>query len=446
MGSGGRRHGIGATSISEENIYNKGRDGAQVDWDFLPEDLLARILSRLPFSSLIRSRCVCKKWNRLNFSSDFTFSGNLGSKCVPIYFFQGPLRVYNSGTNTWEKLSLAFLGVPLNTLALLVSAGGLLCFKDRVSGDFIVCNPITKRWRVLQLPEGFAHEEIRPPMGDIWARTPPVPEFSTIHQHHHHQQQRKRETPRAYKHAMEAYLQAFGRDVIVAMLPQKHDKSFKLLVAGISDGSKRTTLIFDSLTNRWAVSSEVPRGVRFWESEKTLYCNGYLYCITWSHGLPKGVCDLESPWSVVRYNAMDGNWSEYPLSSPGNILPQLVEHRGRGFVVQRRFKHDKVEISFAELKEEDPMTLVMFKHWPLDLFPLDPDEARVYVMGDWCVGQGDCFYLARGHRHYIETQGLPVLAYDLTMDTWTKLPTLRDDFQPSPLWLRTFEASITASV
>jgi hypothetical protein len=199
-------------------------------------------------------------------------------------------------------------------------------------------------------------------MGDVWDRAPPIHQWDLFQAG-----QRKSEILGAsFRKAMQAYMQEFGRDVIVTMLPQKHDnKSFKLLVAGIFDGSsKRRTLLFDSLTGRWSLGSEMPRGIRFWESGKSIYCHGFLYCVTWSHGLPKEECNLETPWSIVRYNVVEDHWSEYPLKSPGNILPQLVEHRGRGFVVQRRFNQDKVEISFAEVREGEPMSMVMFKHWP----------------------------------------------------------------------------------
>ncbi|BBN05069.1 hypothetical protein MPTK1_3g10000 [Marchantia polymorpha subsp. ruderalis] len=410
----------------EERSSEAKRQMLSVNWNLLPEDLLARILSRLPFSSLVRSRGVCRKWRDLTLSPEFTFSGNLASKCVPIYFYQGPLQVYNSRTNAWEQQSLQFLEVPLASLALLVSAGGLLCFKNKDSGDFVVCNPITKKSRVVQLPAGFDHGAIKPPQaGREWIVPAPVmlPEV------------RSREDE-----LVAEFYRTFGREGIVGLLTEKYERSYKLIVAGLRDGDseKRPTLIYDSLTGSWTRGSEVPTGVRFWESGKPLYFNGALYCLTWSKGLAPGSCALRRPWSIVKYHVKKDCWSEYNLNMCSTLIPQLVEHRERGYVVQKRTVHLQSVMFYEEL--EKPEETARLLH--------DCHEANAPAMGDWCVGQGDCFYIGGTGLWKRKDTGFSVLAVDLTTGLWTRLPTLFDCTKPGPslTWLRTLEASMTAAV
>jgi hypothetical protein len=58
------------------------------------------------------------------------------------------IRVYNFMTERWVPVHLPFLqdAAPLGPLYLTASTGGLMCFETVDRQDFIICNPITKKW------------------------------------------------------------------------------------------------------------------------------------------------------------------------------------------------------------------------------------------------------------------------------------------------------------
>uniref|UniRef100_A0ACD5TDM5 Uncharacterized protein n=2 Tax=Avena sativa TaxID=4498 RepID=A0ACD5TDM5_AVESA len=129
----------------------------------LPDDLVVEILSRVPFKSFCRFKCVCKAW--LAFSSDPHYRQKLPK--IPSFLHQG-----QSGTSAIQLVSLspnknidgALTFVPqYEQLHLVDCCNGLvLCLykSSRSSADtcsFIVCNPATREWRILPVPESHSH-------------------------------------------------------------------------------------------------------------------------------------------------------------------------------------------------------------------------------------------------------------------------------------------------
>ncbi|GLJ06994.1 hypothetical protein SUGI_0054970 [Cryptomeria japonica] len=79
-------------------------------WSNLPEDVIDRILAKLPAESFLRLR-IC--------------------------------RAYDSFLSKWHTISLSFLPYP--TAEVVGASGGLLCLKTQFC--LSVCNPLTKMWR-----------------------------------------------------------------------------------------------------------------------------------------------------------------------------------------------------------------------------------------------------------------------------------------------------------
>lgn len=119
-------------------------------WGNLPFHLLESVLAWLPISSLLRLRCVCKRFNNILYSPGLWATHRRARWCVAAwYLFRGEGRecaAFNPEADCWFKLPLEFL--PSTKGRVVAAAGGLLCVRQ---GDkMIVCNPLTKAW--LELP------------------------------------------------------------------------------------------------------------------------------------------------------------------------------------------------------------------------------------------------------------------------------------------------------
>lgn len=127
-------------------------------WSDLPEDLIEKVLSRLPLPSILKLRSTCRTWNALVIARNLLTLCNGGDASpTPCLLGTSPdcekFVGYNPASKTWYNLFLAF-PVPLlrQGLYLAASAGGLLCFAATIeqAAAFFVCNPTTRSWR--QLP------------------------------------------------------------------------------------------------------------------------------------------------------------------------------------------------------------------------------------------------------------------------------------------------------
>jgi hypothetical protein len=130
-------------------------------WSRLPQEVLLGVLARLPHEDISRLREVCRRWRELLVAKHFT------DRIVTVRHSQTPFLLvcvkkfqavvaYNPARREWMELLLELC--PNFQIHSLRAAGfGLLCFKGNVGrkkkddGDIrlLVCNPITKRWRIL---------------------------------------------------------------------------------------------------------------------------------------------------------------------------------------------------------------------------------------------------------------------------------------------------------
>ncbi|CAL0305744.1 unnamed protein product [Lupinus luteus] len=116
--------------------------------DDLNEDLFERILSWLPTSTLFRLTSVCKRWKSVPSSSSFKLAcSNILSR-EPWFLMVAPNLnqsiIFDSAESTWKRLTHPpLLQEESNQNCMPVAAsGGLICYR-KLSGDFIVSNPVT---------------------------------------------------------------------------------------------------------------------------------------------------------------------------------------------------------------------------------------------------------------------------------------------------------------
>ena len=122
----------------------------------ITDDLVVEILSRLPFKSFCRSKCVCKSW--LAFSSDPHYSQKLPK--VPTGFFyqdrDNSAVQFVSLSKNDEGIDGTLSFLPhYEQLKFIDCCNGLVLCEYRSSHTspdifrFIVCNPATREWRIL---------------------------------------------------------------------------------------------------------------------------------------------------------------------------------------------------------------------------------------------------------------------------------------------------------
>ncbi|KAE8781349.1 hypothetical protein D1007_45388 [Hordeum vulgare] len=144
-------------------------DGRLNPADKLTEDLLVEILSRVPYKSLCRFKCVSKRWRGIISHPDHRkalpqyhlhdLAGFLYSSDVDkAGWFGRPVSAHNFtgvsvGTRPPVRPSLPFLP-DCEQFHLLDSCNGLLlCRRFQAFGseafDYVVCNPATEKWVAL---------------------------------------------------------------------------------------------------------------------------------------------------------------------------------------------------------------------------------------------------------------------------------------------------------
>ncbi|KAK4746467.1 hypothetical protein SAY87_012779 [Trapa incisa] len=147
----------GFDSLSEHRNEDN-QDSLAVSMDLvLPDDLLERILSFLPVESIFRAGSVCKRWFEIVSSKRFqrNLCHTLPQK--PWYFMftssDEPCGyAYDPVLKKWYSIDLPCIE---NSNWSVASSSGLLSFMDNDSRSRLyVCNPISKRWRMLEEPPG----------------------------------------------------------------------------------------------------------------------------------------------------------------------------------------------------------------------------------------------------------------------------------------------------
>lgn len=139
----------GDLGVTRKRKRNDGENNmlSNFSLDDLNQDILERVLSRLPTSAFFRLSSVCKRWKSVAASSSFKSACSDISARDPWFFMVDPHLnrsiVFDSTEKNWKKLNYPNLlhNCHLNSMPVAAS-GGLICFRNSL-GNFIVSNPLT---------------------------------------------------------------------------------------------------------------------------------------------------------------------------------------------------------------------------------------------------------------------------------------------------------------
>lgn len=147
------------------NIGKKPRTG---EWkvskaiDYLPEDVVIRILSLLPVKSLIRFKCVCKSWfaqiGSHSFIAEHLLHANLhkdnGVLLLKVYLNGGDdVSFFLLSEETLEVLEIVHLPQGLSgaqRLRMIGSCNGIVCLSIEYEKYVFLWNPATREIKALQ--------------------------------------------------------------------------------------------------------------------------------------------------------------------------------------------------------------------------------------------------------------------------------------------------------
>eukprot|EP01018_Ginkgo_biloba_P004916 Gb_24549 [translate_table: standard] len=124
----------------------------EVQWNELHEDILERVLARLPVSSFFHFRSVCKGWSSLIHSPSFLKACSEVPSRAPWFYMVDSkgddCTVYDTDVNKWHHIQRPCDLNENGKFKPVASAGGLVCFRSSL-GYFTVCNPLTACFREL---------------------------------------------------------------------------------------------------------------------------------------------------------------------------------------------------------------------------------------------------------------------------------------------------------
>ncbi|KAI9118278.1 hypothetical protein K1719_010610 [Acacia pycnantha] len=138
--------------------------------DDLNEDLFERVLSWLPTSTFFRLSTVCKRWKSAADSASFKLACSRIPSRDPWFLMVAPnLKqsiIFDSAESSWKRLNNP---PPLQedsnqTCMPVAASGGLICYRE-LSGNFIVCNPVTGSRR--HLPPLHVAQQNQQPLNAI---------------------------------------------------------------------------------------------------------------------------------------------------------------------------------------------------------------------------------------------------------------------------------------
>ncbi|BBM98621.1 hypothetical protein MPTK1_1g14890 [Marchantia polymorpha subsp. ruderalis] len=206
-------------------------------WDSLPVELLIKVLrdQDLPISTLAECRAVCKKWKQIIDGPDlrnkiWNQSAILYDACIDstAYFCLG---------DRWIGRYISF-----EPKEVVAADGGLMCFNQLLSTEFVIYNPVVDKYLSLKVP----HE---------------IDGVSTV-----------------FNGMLEC--------IVVGLVVDQFTKHFKVVLGGVPIPDRRTSLIYDSTTSTWSwLINKFPVLLNWMEVEchsgRCLVCNGSLYWIVW---------------------------------------------------------------------------------------------------------------------------------------------------------------------
>ncbi|KAB1200507.1 hypothetical protein CJ030_MR0G007046 [Morella rubra] len=132
--------------------------------NYLPEDVVTDIVSRLPVNSLVRFRCVCQSWSSLLENPGFVTthlnrSANHGSHLLLVNENRIP-TIFSFSWASNELLDVAVKKVVENAY-IVGSCNGLVCTSNEDS-VIVIWNPATRDYKLLPMPRLFPEHPFEP--------------------------------------------------------------------------------------------------------------------------------------------------------------------------------------------------------------------------------------------------------------------------------------------
>ncbi|CAM6083803.1 unnamed protein product [Calypogeia fissa] len=300
----------------------------------LPDELVDKVLGRLPLTSVLRFRSVCRRWqSRLSpegLRNIFPRNATpLAWMACPALFMSGNSKrqcaFYDESLRKWSCVLLDFLPDP--ACHFLAANGGLLCLCfSGMNSSLFICNPITKSWRALP---SFNHPRCR------------------------------------------------AGSMIVHMLVHPETGAYKVILIGhptcITTAPPAMTEVFDSETGSWTTLATVP-SMGCTMAPSVVLRNGVLYCLT------------ELPAGLLAFNLARKVWRRLEIKSHFRVL-LLFEHRGHILLVARMSAR-VTRLGIWRLRETFPRV------W-LKVAIMPPDYGNYFLKSGklQCFGHGDfvCF-------------------------------------------------------
>ncbi|CAM6085024.1 unnamed protein product [Calypogeia fissa] len=320
-------------------------------WEKLPECLIEEVLAKLPFSSLFRFCCACKRWR------DTILSGN-----PHLAFFRGgKLLVLNPNRRSWESVPISFLPVDrLSSLSLVAAAGGLLCFRTKSFDEFLVCNPLTRSWRTVQTPWGEAAP----------SRLDPLYSTTALRKFH-----RCKSMPKFF---------------LVGVILNSDETHFNIVVASGVTRGERVTLVYDSYLDCWEKADGVPddsgpEGGGGFHEAQTIASRGNLYST---------IRTTSDEVKLVKFDVEQRTWSTIQMPDMPDLPWKLLEHNGKILLMSGNPRNPS-SFAFYELKDSEITPWVSLKS--LRLIRLFEAMRRGFGVSENlrildCLGQGDSMF------------------------------------------------------
>lgn len=294
-------------------------------WSSLPDDVLERVIARLPLPTLIRMQTVCKKWKIKLRTGSFIRLCEAESPQTPRTEWFLTFGNQKTGTvcfaydvhlSKWHTLPLGFLPFDLNNRSPLAAADGLICLgagwnansRGAMPTKLVICNPVSRFWRDVPLPP-----QLDPALSLLSVAGLVVDRLSGT-----------------YK------LIVVGE---VRRVETLTTGEVKLLVAYIFDSVSQLWKSYeveldplDSFASYLASHFRTLVGHSIRAVLCSVVCEGILYCLT------------ARPYQLHAFNVVNEGWSRLKISLPAEISgPSLVARPGRLFLVgaYRHNQHDK---------------------------------------------------------------------------------------------------------
>ncbi|BBN08687.1 hypothetical protein MPTK1_4g13590 [Marchantia polymorpha subsp. ruderalis] len=204
-------------------------------WESLPIDFLMKILRDhdLPISTLLECRSVCKKWREVIDGPEL--QNKIWKNSVIVFHERREIAAHFCCRDRWITKNLTF--VPKK---LVAADGGLLCFGERFSTEYVIYNPVPDKILLLNVPREINGEQ--------------------------------------------TVIDGMLKCKVVGLVVAQSTKSFKLVLGGVQVATgRRRALIYDSTTGTWSWGIHpFPEWMEVvCDCRRSLVCNRCLYWLLW---------------------------------------------------------------------------------------------------------------------------------------------------------------------